>query len=233
MLALELKELMEAEIEFDIGVTGFSIPEIDGLVEGLAPEEEGNPADDQLPNPDSVPSRCRPGDVWRLGQHRLYCGDALDPDVVEALMDREKAQMVFTDPPYNVAIEGNVSRLGQTRHHDFAMASGEMTREEFTSFLSAAFANLVAHSIDGSIHFVCMDWRHMGEMLRAGSANYSELKNLIVWAKDNGGMGSFYRSRHELIFAFKNSRRRISTASNSASTADTERTCGNIEASTL
>ena len=112
--------------------------------------------------------------------------------------------MVLTDPPYNVAIEGNVSGLGQTRHRDFAMASGEMTREQFTSFLSAAFANLAAHSIDGSIHFICMDWRHIGEMLQAGGANYSELKNLIVWAKDNGGMGAFYRSRHELIFAFKN-----------------------------
>ena len=204
LLALELKELMEADMEFDISVTGFSITEIDGLVDGLAPEEAGNPADDRLPDPDRVPSRCRLGDVWRLGPHRLVCGDALDPYVVEALMDGEKAQMVLTDPPYNVAIEGNVSGLGHTRHRDFAMASGEMTREEFTNFLSTAFANLAAHSMDGSIHFICMDWRHMGEMLQAGGANYSELKNLIVWAKDNGGMGAFYRSRHELIFAFKN-----------------------------
>ena len=204
LLALELKELMEADIAFDISVTGFSIAEIDGLVDGLAPEEEGDPADDRLPDPDCVPSRCGLGDVWRLGPHRLVCGDTLDPHVVEVLMDGEKAQMVFTDPPYNVAIEGNVSGLGRTRHRDFAMASGEMTREEFMSFLSAALANLAAYSIDGSIHFVCMDWRHMGEMLQAGGANYSELKNLIVWAKDNGGMGAFYRSRHEFIFAFKN-----------------------------
>ena len=119
-------------------------------------------------------------------------------------MDGEKAEMVFTDPPYNVAIEGNVSGLGKIRHREFAMASGEMTRDQFASFLSSAFANLATHSSDGSIHFVCMDWRHMGEMLEAGAANYSELKNLIVWVKDNGGMGSFYRSRHELIFAFKN-----------------------------
>jgi DNA modification methylase len=124
--------------------------------------------------------------------------------VISALMDGEKAEMVFTDPPYNVAIEGNVSGLGTIRHREFAMASGEMTRDQFTAFLSSTFANLVAHSLDGSIHFVCMDWRHMSEMLEAGAANYSELKNLIVWAKDNGGMGAFYRSRHELIFAFKN-----------------------------
>jgi DNA modification methylase len=132
------------------------------------------------------------------------CGDSLDPAVVSALMDGEQAEMVFTDPPYNVAIEGNVSGLGKIRHREFAMASGEMTRGQFTGFLSSAFANLVAHSLDGSIHFVCMDWRHMSEMLEAGEANFAELKNLIVWAKDNGGMGAFYRSRHELIFAFKN-----------------------------
>jgi DNA modification methylase len=119
-------------------------------------------------------------------------------------MDGEKAEMVFTDPPYNVAIEGNVSGLGKIRHREFAMASGEMTPDQFTAFLSAVFASLVAYSIDGSIHFICMDWRHMGEMLKAGAANYTELKNLIVWVKDNGGMGAFYRSRHELIFAFKN-----------------------------
>ncbi len=204
LLALELKELMEADLGFDIGVTGFTIAEVDQLMDGLAPEEPGDPEDDRLPDPERIPSRCRPGDLWRLGPHRLTCGDALDPKVVAALMDGEKAEMVFTDPPYNVAIDGNVSGLGKTRHREFAMASGEMSTEEFTRFLSAAFANLVAHSHDGAIHFVCMDWRHMGEMLRAGGAHYAELKNLIVWAKDNGGMGAFYRSRHELIFAFKN-----------------------------
>jgi DNA modification methylase len=203
LLALELQELMDADIEFDVGIIGFSIAEVDQLVEGLAREEGGDPADDRLPDPNKVAARCRPGDIWRLGSHRLVCGDSLDPAVVSALMDGEKAEMVFTDPPYNVAIDGNVSGLGTIRHREFAMASGEMTRDEFTAFLSAAFANLVAHSHDGSIHFVCMDWRHMGEMLEAGQSSYAELKNLIIWAKDNGGMGSFYRSRHELIFAFK------------------------------
>jgi DNA modification methylase len=204
LLALELKELMAADIDFGIDVTGFSFAEVDQLIEGLAPEEPGDPADDRLPDPAQVPTRCQPGDIWRLGPHRLLCGDALDPAMVAALLEDEKAEMVFTDPPYNVAIEGNVSGLGKVRHREFAMASGEMTREEFVAFLSTAFANLTAHSGDGSIHLVCMDWRHMGEMLEAGSANYAELKNLIVWVKDNGGMGAFYRSRHELIFAFKN-----------------------------
>ena len=118
-------------------------------------------------------------------------------------MAGERARMVFSDPPYNVKIDGNVGGLGRIRHREFAMASGEMTEAEFTDFLHAAFRNLADHSLDGAIHFICMDWRHMGEMLAAGQGGYAELKNLIVWAKDNGGMGAFYRSRHELIFAFK------------------------------
>ena len=203
LLALELKELSEADLDFSLDITGFSIAEVDGLIEGLSPEEAGDPAEDALPNPATTPRRCKPGDIYRLGPHRLICGDALDAGTVEALMDGETAEMVFTDPPYNVRIDGNVSGLGKVRHEEFAMASGEMSPKEFTAFLSRAFANLAAHSADGSIHFICMDWRHMGEMLEAGGANYAELKNLIVWVKDNGGMGSFYRSRHELVFAFK------------------------------
>jgi DNA modification methylase len=204
LLALELKELMSADIEFSVDVTGFSIAEVDQLIDGLAPEEPGDPADDELSDLGEVHSRCHLGDLWQMGPHRLVCGDALDPDVVSILMKCEKAEMAFTDPPYNVEIVGNVSGLGKVQHREFAMASGEMTRGEFVAFLSAAFANLIAHSVDGSIHFVCMDWRHMGEMLEAGATNYAELKNLIVWVKDNAGMGAFYRSKHELIFAFKN-----------------------------
>jgi len=199
LLAEELGALQD--LQFDVSLTGFSIPEIDSLVEGLAPEEPGDPADD-APVADG-PRRCRPGDVWRLGEHRLACGDALDPKVVDLLMDGERARMVFTDPPYNVPIDGHVGGLGKTKHREFAMASGEMTSAEFTAFLGTAFRNLADHSLDGAIHFVCMDWRHMQEVMAAGQGAYSELKNLVVWAKDNGGMGSFYRSRHELIFAFK------------------------------
>ena len=199
LLAEELGALQE--FQFDVSLTGFSIPEIDGLVEGLAPEEPGDPADD-APVADG-PRRCRPGDVWRLGEHRLACGDALDPEVVDLLMGGERARMVFTDPPYNVPIDGHVGGLGKTKHREFAMASGEMSPSEFTAFLGTAFRNLADRSLDGAIHFVCMDWRHMCEVLAAGQGAYSELKNLVVWAKDNGGMGSFYRSRHELIFAFK------------------------------
>ena len=201
LLAEELDELTSLSLDFDIETTGFSIPEIDLLVDGLAPEEPGDPADDELGG--DGPPRCRPGDVWALGPHRLICGDALDNSVVGLLMDGEDARMVFTDPPYNVAIDGHVCDSGKIKHREFAMASGELTAQEFTSFLERAFRNLSDHSVDGAIHFVCMDWRHMNEILAAGSRVYSELKNLIVWAKDNGGMGTFYRSRHELIFAYK------------------------------
>ena len=182
-------------------MTGFSIPEIDSLVEGLAPEEPGDPEDDAPPH--SAPRRVAPGDIWRLGPHRLICGDALDADVVEALTAGERARMVFTDPPYNVPIDGHAGGSGRTKHREFAMACGEMTSTKFTAFLTRALHNLAAHSLDGAIHYVCMDWRHMGEMLAAGGEVFDELKNLIIWVKDNGGMGSFYRSRHELIFAFR------------------------------
>jgi DNA modification methylase len=199
MLAQELQGLLATEdIGFDIGAIGFEVAEIDSLIEGLTPEEPGNPEDDQVP--ETAPRRVLPGDIWQLGTHRLVCGDALDPLVLADLMEGEQARMVFADPPYN----GHVGGSGKTKHREFAMASGEMTDGEFTAFLTKALRNLADHSLDGSIHYICMDWRHMQELLAAGHVVYDVLKNLIVWAKDNGGMGTFYRSRHELIFAFKN-----------------------------
>jgi DNA modification methylase len=203
LLALELKELSALGADFDVTVTGFSIAEVDHLVEGLTQGEPNDPADDAGTDMPPGPARCRPGDIWALGPHRLICGDALEAAVVADLMDGETAQMVFCDPPYNVPIDGHVGGSGRIRHREFAMAAGEMSRDAFTAFLRRAFENLVTNSIDGAIHFICMDWRHVGEVLAAGEPVYSELKNMIVWVKDNGGMGTFYRSRHELIFAFK------------------------------
>jgi DNA modification methylase len=202
LLAEELKALL-ADETLDIGIeqTGFSIAEVDQLIDGAATVVEADPAEDVIPF--TASPRCRDGDIWALGRHRLMCGNALTADVVAALMQGERARMVFTDPPYNVAIDGHVGGLGAVRHREFAMASGEMTVQQFTSFLRQAFEQLVHHSQEGSIHYVCMDWRHLAEILEAGSV-YTELKNMIVWVKDNGGMGTFYRSRHELIFAFKN-----------------------------
>jgi DNA modification methylase len=201
LLTIELQELLACN--FDIEITGFSIADIDDLIDSIKPEEQGNPADDGLPCLEKGPAISRAGDLWLLGNHKLYCGDSRNPKSFEALLGSEKAQMVFTDPPYNVPIEGNVSGMGKMKHREFAMASGEMSPATFTRFLKSVFHNLAAFSLDGSIHFVCMDWRHSLEILEAGSSAYTELKNLYVWVKDNGGMGTFYRSRHELIFAFK------------------------------
>jgi len=202
MLAEELKGLIATEdLGFDLGVIGFEIAEIDSLVEALASEEPGDPAEDILPA--EAPRRVCPGDLWQLGTHLVACGDALDPTLVDLLMTGEVARMAFCDPPYNVRIDGHVCGSGKIKHREFAMAAGEMNEAQFTSFLTRALQALADHSCDGSIHYICMDWRHMREMLAAGHAVYAELKNLIVWAKDNGGMGTFYRSRHELVFAFK------------------------------
>lgn len=203
ILAIELDALVTADLDFDIGVIGFDTDEIDLIIEGAAPSEANAPEDEELPGLDAH-RITQPGDLWQLGDHRLICGDARQSAVLETLMRNETAQMVFCDPPYNVPINGHVCGNGAIHHPEFSMASGEMTRQQFIDFLADAFRQLVTWSVDGSIHFVCMDWRHLGEILTAGESSYSELKNLIVWAKDNGGMGSFYRSRHELIFVFKN-----------------------------
>lgn len=201
LLAIELQGLLDDA--FDVNLTGFSIPEIDSLIDGLNPEESGDPTDDLIPDPTPGSPITRTGDIWILGPHRVLCGDARSGSDLDTLMGNEWADMVFTDPPYNVPVNGHVCGSGSIHHREFIMASGEMSSATFTAFLRDAFQNMVAHSVDGAIHFVCMDWRHMREILDAGEQSYSELKNLIVWAKDNGGMGSFYRSRHELVFAFK------------------------------
>jgi DNA modification methylase len=133
----------------------------------------------------------------------VLCGDATRAEAFAALLGEERAQMVFTDPPYNVPIDGHVCGLGRVKHREFAMAVGEMSPAEFIAFLETVLDNLVAHSGDGAIHFICMDWRHIGELLAAADLSYRELKNVCVWNKTNGGMGSLYRSKHELIFVFK------------------------------
>ncbi len=203
LLGLEFQYLASLDLDLDLSVTGFAPPEIDVLIQGVgADADTGSNTADEVP---AVEARAvtRLGDVWQVGRHRLVCGDATDPAVYQLLLGGERAQMVFTDPPYNVPVDGHVGGLGKTRHREFAMAAGEMDPAAFTSFLTTVFRNLAAHSEDGSLHFQCMDWRHMPEILAAGAAAYGELKNLCVWAKSNGGMGSLYRSRHELVFVFK------------------------------
>jgi DNA modification methylase len=169
------------------------------------PEQADDPAD-AVPELSLGPPVSKLGDLWVLGRHRISCGNALDPDAFAALMGEERAAMVFTDPPYNVPIDGHASGLGAIHHRPFPMASGEMDEAEFAAFLGQSCRNLAAFSADGSLHYVCMDWRHLGELLAAGREAYGELKNLCVWVKDNAGMGSFYRSQHELVLVFKQGR---------------------------
>ena len=206
LLAEQLQELAVLDLDFSLEVTGFEMGEIDLRIQGLEVAAEGAP-DPADTLPPTGPQVSRAGDLWLLGSHRVFCGSALDDRSYEMLMKGETAAMVFTDPPYNLGIEGNVSGLGAVQHREFAMASGEMTESEFTAFLTRACRQLARHSADGSIHFVCMDWRHLTELLAAGHEAYDELKNLCIWAKDNAGMGSLYRSQHEMIFVFKHGHR--------------------------
>jgi DNA modification methylase len=201
ILALEFKALSDMDFEFDLEITGFETAELDLLLDEDA-SQSSDPADAPT-EPVCGPAVTQPGDVWILGKHKLICGDAQDPAIYDKLMGDERARAVFTDPPYNVKIGGHVCGSGAIQHREFAMASGEMDATRFAEFLHSALGAMAGVSRDGAIHFVCMDWRHMDELSAAGSRVYSELKNLIVWAKTNGGMGTFYRSRHELIFVYK------------------------------
>lgn len=207
LLAEHLKDLSLLELDFSVEVTGFEMGEIDLRIEGLSSQADtsGDAADD-LPGEASGPPVTRVGDLWLLGPHRVHCGSALEDGAYAALMQGDKAAVVFTDPPYNVRIEGNVSGLGAVHHREFVMGSGEMSEAEFTVFLVRAFSALARNTNDGSLHFICIDWRHMSEVITAGRSVYAELKNLCVWVKGNGGMGSLYRSQHELVFVFKHGR---------------------------
>jgi len=145
----------------------------------------------------------RPDDLWQVGRHRLVCADCRSAEPLRVLLGEEDADLIFTDPPYNVPIDGHVCGLGRIRHREFAMGVGEMSPDAFTYFLRQTLGHAAAHSRDGAIAFVCMDWRHLGELLAAGQAIFSELKNICVWNKSNAGMGTFYRSKHEFVLAFK------------------------------
>ncbi|MCP1837124.1 DNA modification methylase [Bradyrhizobium sp. USDA 4524] len=195
------RELMDAELNFDVEVTGFGTAEIDLLVDGPTQPDKVDRSD-LIPAAEAA-AVSRLGDLWMLGEHRLLCADACDRAAYAELLGDEPARLVFTDPPYNVPIDGHVGGLGAVKHREFKMACGEMSPSEFRGFLANVFGNLAAFSVDGAIHFICMDWRHLDEILGAASGIYSELKNLCVWNKSNGGMGSFYRSKHELVFAYK------------------------------
>ena len=206
LLAQQLKDLSLLGLDFSIEVTGFEMGEIDLRIASLDDMPDTDDPADAVPKLPARPPLSKVGDLWLVGRHRLLCGSALDTDAYAALMDKEHAAMIFTDPPYNVPIDGHASGLGVIRHRPFPMASGEMDETEYTAFLAQACQNLAAFSADGSIHFVCMDWRHLDELMAAGREAYGELKNVCVWVKDNAGMGSLYRSQHEFVLVFKHGR---------------------------
>lgn len=200
ILAIEMQGLID--LNFDIELLGFSTTEIDFIIDG----EQRSSVDDKSDAIEPVvsgPAVSRGGDLWELGPHRLLCGDARSGDDVGRLCAGRPADLLFTDPPYNVPISGHVSGLGRVKHREFAVASGEMDEAAFTGFLRNTLSVAASQLRDGAIAFVCMDWRHMGELLEAGRAAFDEFKNLCVWNKTNGGMGTFYRSKHELVFVFK------------------------------
>ncbi len=201
LLALELGELMT--LDFDVTLAGFEMREVELIIDaGAAPLEEEIP--EALVTESPV---CQLGDLWQLGQHRLLCGDALDPVSYGQLMGRDKARLIVTDPPYNVKIGGHVSGLGRNKHREFVQGSGELISNEFTRFLSTSLECMAKVSRDGSLHYVFMDWRHLPELLHAGQSVYDDWLNLCVWAKSNAGMGSLYRSQHELVAVYKKGKR--------------------------
>jgi DNA modification methylase len=198
LLKIELGELVE--IDYRVEITGFATGEIDLMLDTPPPKVS---KDDQISPLSDSPAISRIGDLWLLGNHRLLCGNALEEASYAHLMGRERAQMVFTDPPYNVPIAGHVSGLGKVQHREFVMASGEMTAAAFTTFLQTAMTRMSEASQDGAIVYVCMDWAHSTEILTAAGPVFGPPKQLCVWDKQNAGMGAFYRSGHELVWIFK------------------------------
>jgi DNA modification methylase len=202
ILAIELQHLLTLDCaDFDVTITGFEMPEIDLILEEA---KESIGPEDSFPDPNlDRPTVTELGDLWLLGKHRLICGNSLHQETYRTLMGKNRANVAFCDPPYNVKIDGHAIGNGAIRHPEFAMASGEMSEAEFLSFLNNSLRLLAEFSANNAVHYVCMDWRHIGDLVAAGRQNYDEFLNLCVWVKDSGGMGSFYRSQHELVAVFR------------------------------
>lgn len=200
VLQLELEELGALDLDFSLEVTGFTLPEIEAIQfpsVGVASSSEDIPKLREE-------TISKVGDLWILGDHRLLVGDATSPEALDRLMANEVAQMVFTDPPYNVPVEGHVT--GSKAHGEFVQASGEMSDDEFTAFLEGVHRQIARVLTDGGLAYVCMDWRHMlNVLLAARTAGLAQI-NHCVWDKGSPGMGSLYRSQHELIFVLKKGR---------------------------
>ncbi|MWD26087.1 DNA methylase N-4 [Aquicoccus sp. SCR17] len=209
-LRLEIIDLSQLELDgslgFDLSLTGFGTAELDIIIDSVGDNaSEEAPERVEMPEHDAL-AVCRPGDIWQLGEHRIFCGSALEEASYRHLLKDEVAQMVFTDPPYNVPIAGHVRTGDGGGHREFAMGVGEMSTSEFRAFLGTALGLSRAVVVDGAITMVCMDWRHISDLIEAGRTEELQLLNFCVWNKTNGGMGSLYRSKHELVCIFKQGR---------------------------
>lgn len=201
LLAIEFEHLMASDLSFAVDITGFEIAEIDCLLQSSGGKGH---ALDKIPAQDGLPRVSRLGDIWQLGTHTIACGDARSPELYNSILSRDLADLVFTDPPWNVRVNGHAGGKGRVHHREFPMASGEMTDGEFNKFLNDSLQLLHKNCRPGAICYLCMDWRHIAPLLSASSAASMEFKNLCVWVKDRAGMGSLYRSQHELVFVLKN-----------------------------
>lgn len=198
VLRIEFEELSALDLDFSLEVTGFAEPQIDAIMFGGGGESI---ADKHPPLPAEPTSRL--GDLWLLGDHKLLCGDSTAPESLATLLGGESVRAVFTDAPYNCKVQGHVT--GNSSHGEFIMASGEMTEEAFTEFLAKSLQRIEECLMPGGVAYFCMDWRNAGNVLDAVKPTGMEFLNLVVWDKQSGGMGSWYRSRHELIFVFRKS----------------------------
>ena len=201
LLVVELQGLID--LGFEVELTGFETPEIDLLIEEVSESKADPGPEDDIPELSAGPPVTRPKDLWILGAHRLLCGDAREDASYVQLLGAARADVVFTDPPYNVPVRGHVSGRGRVQHREFAMAAGEMTEVEFTAFLKRTLGHATSFSRDGAVHFICCDWRHVGEFLAAGRELYGELLNICIWAKTNFGLGALYRSQHEFVLVYR------------------------------
>lgn len=196
ILRLELAEIGTLDVDFDLSLTGFASGEIDVMLKAA------NYPDDEVIPAVPVEPRAKPSDIWVLGEHRIGCGDGRDLAFLRRLLGPDALiDAAFLDPPYNVKINGHANAKG--RHREFAMASGEMTEAEFRTFLRETLGAAAAVSRSGAVHFVCMDWRHLDDVSAVGREVYGQLLNICVWNKSNAGMGSLYRSKHEIVFVYR------------------------------
>jgi hypothetical protein len=220
ILAEEFEALGSLDETFELTDTGFDCARIDSLIEDLhKPDNKIDPADAPV-DPARVEKVAQLGDFWRMGRHSLFVGSGLDPQTYQALLGSERAQMIIVDPPYNVKIKGHVSGKGKVQHREFVMGSSEMSSSEFIVFLRTLFQRLIGASIDGSIHYVFMDWRGLKALLEAAEV-YTELKNIVCWVK---AQAAWARSTGRSTSSSRCSRRApppTSTTWHSASTAAT------------